>query len=573
MDYRVADRIGKTGLSDLTSRLMLNNNQGFLSSLGSASKMKMSAASTRFASNFDPLNIVKHLTFKSPMMTALAGKMMGRSKRDISYFTGNKSTQSFLDEPATRKTVRDGVYHTRVGPGRVSQIKVGDGIADILAKLFNLMRAVHMEDIKNRQLDSNFDEERAEENRRMLEELFGKEPDDKKTKLKTKPEEDGTDNFISDMIVKPRFLKSILSFLGTLFINPTFLKIVATAAGIIIARNFKDYISKKLEEILESTRQTDQELRDYYNLPPRKDKYGKATDTPQTSNLLDAVAATESPKGERGYITMQGEVPLIAPPKPINEMTLGELTDYQKKLRDAQNYAFGPLPSEEKIKTRKGLTPEEEERLKHSTAAGKYQIVMPTLKKLIEKYPEEFNMSTKFDKETQEKMGKYLLNDKLQKIADALQIKYPNGWTDQQLKQTALPILKEEWQGVPNLSQFKESNPEHMRIFELLKDNFGTMTSPMEQKIPDVPKTQLAPADVPENKLTQRLQESTQKNMQAVDDKNQPSIFAPTTNIVNNQSGGGGGMQSASRGVPIAVRNDESSLKIAQTKYALSGVV
>ena len=209
MEYRTADRLKATSLSKLTSRLMLQNDQSLGSALGSAAKLKMQGAATRLASNFDPLNLVRLLTFKSPMLTAAAGKLMGRSKRDISYFTGGLYG-SDREGGKEKSNNRDGVHRTKVGPGKVTQIKVGDGTADLIAKLYNLTRAKIEYDMKMQKISKSFSEEQQEEYKRFMEDLFGKKEEDEDDSKQKNDSQKEKSSFFSK-------LKSIIGFaLGAL---------------------------------------------------------------------------------------------------------------------------------------------------------------------------------------------------------------------------------------------------------------------------------------------------------------------------------------------------------------------
>jgi hypothetical protein len=211
MEYRTADRLKATSLSKLTSRLMLQNDQSLGSALGSAAKLKMQGAATRLASNFDPLNLVRLLTFKSPMLTAAAGKLMGRSKRDISYFTGGLYGSDREGAGGKEKSNnRDGVHRTKIGPGKVTQIKVGDGTADLIAKLYNLTRAKIEYDMKMQKISKSFSEEQQEEYKRFMEDLFGKKEEDEDDSKQKNDSQKEKSSFFSK-------LKSIIGFaLGAL---------------------------------------------------------------------------------------------------------------------------------------------------------------------------------------------------------------------------------------------------------------------------------------------------------------------------------------------------------------------
>lgn len=146
---------------------MARHNENIMPALGEAVKMKLSAGKTRLISKIDPLNIIKSIT-GSPLLTAAVGRMTGRAARDISYFTGGKygAYGDPTDEQGMGKSPMkaDGVYHTRIGSGKISgRLKAGDGIADILAKTYNLLRMQYDEQKRLGEIKSQFDEEKEYE--------------------------------------------------------------------------------------------------------------------------------------------------------------------------------------------------------------------------------------------------------------------------------------------------------------------------------------------------------------------------------------------------------------------------
>jgi hypothetical protein len=90
MEYQQAADIRKRGLfSSITDKLV--SGQGIGSSVGSAISEKTQATVQGIKEKFDVLNIAKTLTGGSKFAPALLGRMLGRKKSDIEYFTGSKS--------------------------------------------------------------------------------------------------------------------------------------------------------------------------------------------------------------------------------------------------------------------------------------------------------------------------------------------------------------------------------------------------------------------------------------------------------------------------------------------------
>ena len=97
-----------------------------------------------------------------------------------------------------------------------------------------------------------------------------------------------------------------------------------------------------------------------------------------TTDLLTFIRALEAP---RGYDDYERRIP-TAPPKPLTAMTVGEVLDWQVRLRRA-----GAV----------------------STAAGGYQIIYPTLKRLVAKYG--LSRSLRFNATTQDHLARLLIGE------------------------------------------------------------------------------------------------------------------------------------------------------------------
>ena len=98
--------------------------------------------------------------------------------------------------------------------------------------------------------------------------------------------------------------------------------------------------------------------------------------TRTTTDLLTFIRALEAP---RGYTDYERRI-RIRPPKPLTSMTLGEVLDWQVRVRNSG------APS---------------------TAAGGYQIIYPTLKRLVSKYGISRNQL--FDTPIQDRLARLLI--------------------------------------------------------------------------------------------------------------------------------------------------------------------
>lgn len=87
LNYQQAKKLRKQSLSSvIADQLILG--EGYTSSVTKSISLKTKAKITGFKEKFDPLNIAKFITGGSRLGTALAGKMLGRSRKDIEYFAG-----------------------------------------------------------------------------------------------------------------------------------------------------------------------------------------------------------------------------------------------------------------------------------------------------------------------------------------------------------------------------------------------------------------------------------------------------------------------------------------------------
>ena len=101
-----------------------------------------------------------------------------------------------------------------------------------------------------------------------------------------------------------------------------------------------------------------------------------AANTATTTDLLTFIRALEAP---RGYTDYERRI-RIRPPKPLTAMTLGEVLDWQVRVRNSG------APS---------------------TAAGGYQIIYPTLKRLVSRY--ELSRRQLFDARLQNRLARLLI--------------------------------------------------------------------------------------------------------------------------------------------------------------------
>lgn len=150
MDYYKAQKIRKTGLSDLIAN-EISEGGSIGSSISKGISQKTSAAVTGIKQKFDPLNIAKFVTGGSNLAPALLGRITGRKQKDIKFFTGKKAYDTA----------------SKIGP-----VEEGDGLNEILSKMLGFMQSINEEEKKRRDEAKQFEEENALERARRHKELI-----------------------------------------------------------------------------------------------------------------------------------------------------------------------------------------------------------------------------------------------------------------------------------------------------------------------------------------------------------------------------------------------------------------
>lgn len=172
MSYKQASQIRKKSLKDLITEKLVED-KGILTSIKSGISEKMQARSTGFKEKFDPLNIAKMLT--GNLGSALLGRMTGRSKEDISYFAGDKKAKEAKPKPAyvnEKLSKSDVGLYSAISEGNTQSMKKGDGIATILARMYNLIKAEQINSLKRYQIEKSFRKIREKEKEKRNKELI-----------------------------------------------------------------------------------------------------------------------------------------------------------------------------------------------------------------------------------------------------------------------------------------------------------------------------------------------------------------------------------------------------------------
>jgi hypothetical protein len=172
MSYQQASRIRKKSLKDLITEKIIEDQEGVFSSIRSSISEKSKARSIGLKEKFDPLNIAKMLT--GSFGAALLGGITGRSKEDIGYFTGKKVKETkpkpaYINEKLNKSDV--GLY-SAISEGNTQSMKKGDGIATILARMYNLIKAEQINSLKRYQIEKSFKKIREKEKEKRNKELI-----------------------------------------------------------------------------------------------------------------------------------------------------------------------------------------------------------------------------------------------------------------------------------------------------------------------------------------------------------------------------------------------------------------
>jgi hypothetical protein len=172
--------IGAANLRDrgtfgnITNRLVNEQGTGasISGSIGRGISESFKAKITGIKEAFDPLNLVRKLT-GSRTLTALAGRGLGRSKEDMKYFTGNRDLKSGRKNS---RQVAGGIdakaLYTKIGEGARPRLRTHDSVADVLAKLYNLILTTNLRQLKDKKIEKNFRKEQESEKERRNKELI-----------------------------------------------------------------------------------------------------------------------------------------------------------------------------------------------------------------------------------------------------------------------------------------------------------------------------------------------------------------------------------------------------------------
>ena len=143
LNYQQARIVRKQSLKDVIADELIRG-KGLGSAITGAIGLKTQALVKGIKAKFDPLNLVKFLTFGSRLGPALYGKLFGRSQKDVEYFTGRAKP---------------------IGRGRQKLVKDGEegdentgGMKTILKQILTFLQKSHESDMTLREKENNLRE-------------------------------------------------------------------------------------------------------------------------------------------------------------------------------------------------------------------------------------------------------------------------------------------------------------------------------------------------------------------------------------------------------------------------------
>ena len=257
MSYQRAQGLKGVGLG----RLIVNrtvNGEGFGRSIKSAISDKVVAKMTRIKEKFDPMNIAK--MFGGRLGAYAMGKMTGRSEEDMAHFTGSyRRGRNATHQVNSKKNP----MITKIAEGNTQKLNKGDGLADVLSKIYNLIKQDSIVKLHQEELQKNFSIDKEKQRQKRHEELI-KALGGKSNLVQTvKVEKENTNLFdiIRDTVDKMfggikdilefftefrrlglfKTIFSVLSSVGKLLISP----IGLLAAGIWAGNEFLTWLNSK----------------------------------------------------------------------------------------------------------------------------------------------------------------------------------------------------------------------------------------------------------------------------------------------------------------------------------------
>ena len=142
LNYQQAKQVRERSIKDLIADELIRG-KGVGGAIKGAFGLRTQAKIKGIKEKFDPLNIVKFLTFGSRLGPALYGKLFGRSRKDIEYFTGRASA---IGERKKKIT------------GLSGEGEDTGGMKEVLNQILTYMQKTHEDDMILREKENNLRE-------------------------------------------------------------------------------------------------------------------------------------------------------------------------------------------------------------------------------------------------------------------------------------------------------------------------------------------------------------------------------------------------------------------------------
>ena len=158
-EYRKAKRDTRTPLGEMIFKKTFEEGESLGSAIKSSISDKLTSKTTGLKEKFDPLNLSRALF--GDKITAVLGRKFGRDDEDIEYFTGYKNKTASEEDSTSTKIGKletesiDDALHTKVGSGNQTKSRAKDSVSTVLAKLYNLIKNNHDEEIKLHEIERN----------------------------------------------------------------------------------------------------------------------------------------------------------------------------------------------------------------------------------------------------------------------------------------------------------------------------------------------------------------------------------------------------------------------------------
>ena len=155
MEYKKASEIRNKGLLSLIAENKFQKEKSLGKAIGGAISDKFKAKAVGIKEKFDPLNIVRGITGKGTfgrIATTIAGRALGKSEKDISYFGGYA------------RKAKQRVTGTNISPidyGQEQGQMTKGPIVNVLKEMYEFMQKTHEVDKKDFEIQQAFLEEKS----------------------------------------------------------------------------------------------------------------------------------------------------------------------------------------------------------------------------------------------------------------------------------------------------------------------------------------------------------------------------------------------------------------------------